>query len=74
MIKSFISEREKHRYYNSLSEEQKYDAFNDILFESEHVAGGGFGSTAGAHVPWQTSCDHQQGQNKDGRRGGPGVP
>ena len=37
MIKSFISEREKHRYYNSLSEEQKYDAFNDILFESEHV-------------------------------------
>ncbi len=34
MIRTFLSEREKHRCYNSLSEEQKYDAFCDILFES----------------------------------------
>ena len=35
MIKTFFSDREKHRYYNSLSEEQKYDAFCDILFRAE---------------------------------------
>ena len=29
-----FSDREKHRYYNSLSEKQKYNAFRDILFES----------------------------------------
>ena len=52
MIKSFISEREKHRYYNSLSEEQKYDAFNDILFESEHVVFlGGAGVSTESGIP-----------------------
>ena len=42
-MRSFSSDREKHRYYNSLSEEQKYEAFCDILFDSEHVVflGGG---------------------------------
>ena len=29
MIKTFFSDREKHRYYNSLSEKQKYNAFRD---------------------------------------------
>ena len=52
MIKSFISEREKHRYYNSLSEEQKYVAFNDILFESEHVVFlGGAGVSTESGIP-----------------------
>ena len=52
MIKSFIAEREKHRYYNSLSEEQKYDAFNDILFESEHVVFlGGAGVSTESGIP-----------------------
>ena len=36
-MRIFHSEREKHRYYNSLSEAQKYDAFSEILFESESV-------------------------------------
>ncbi|MBR4763895.1 MAG: NAD-dependent protein deacylase [Lachnospiraceae bacterium] len=36
-MRIFHSEREKHRYYNSLSEEQKYDAFSEILFDSESV-------------------------------------
>ena len=36
-MKSFFSEREKHRYFNSLSEEQKYDALNEILFDSSSV-------------------------------------
>ena len=52
MTKSFISEREKHRYYNSLSEEQKYDAFGDILFESEHVVFlGGAGVSTESGIP-----------------------
>ena len=52
MIRNFISEREKHRYYNSLSEEQKYDAFCDILFESEHVVFlGGAGVSTESGIP-----------------------
>ena len=52
MTKSFISEREKHRYYNSLSEEQKYDAFGNILFESEHVVFlGGAGVSTESGIP-----------------------
>ena len=37
MIRISSQNVKKHRYYNSLSEEQKYDAFCDILFDSEHV-------------------------------------
>ena len=52
MIRNFISEREKHRYYNSLSEEQKYDAFCDILFDSEHVVFlGGAGVSTESGIP-----------------------
>ena len=52
MIKTFFSDREKHRYYNSLSEEQKYDAFCDILFESEHVVFlGGAGVSTESGIP-----------------------
>ncbi len=38
MIRNFISEREKHRYYNSLSEEQKYDEAAQILFDEAPAA------------------------------------
>jgi NAD-dependent deacetylase len=52
MIRNFNSEHEKHRYYNSLSEEQKYDAFCDILFESEHVVFlGGAGVSTESGIP-----------------------
>ena len=48
----FHSEREKHRYYNSLSEEQKYDAFSEILFESESVVFlGGAGVSTESGIP-----------------------
>ena len=52
MVKTFFSDRERHRYYNSLSEEQKYDAFCDILFDSEHVVFlGGAGVSTESGIP-----------------------
>ena len=52
MAKTFFSDRERHRYYNSLSEEQKYDAFCDILFDSEHVVFlGGAGVSTESGIP-----------------------
>ena len=51
-MRSFSSDREKHRYYNSLSEEQKYEAFCDILFDSEHVVFlGGAGVSTESGIP-----------------------
>ena len=51
-MRIFHSEREKHRYYNSLSEEQKYDAFSEILFESESVVFlGGAGVSTESGIP-----------------------
>ena len=51
-MRIFHSEREKHRYYNSLSEAQKYDAFSEILFESESVVFlGGAGVSTESGIP-----------------------
>ena len=51
-MRSFSSDREKHRDYNSLSEEQKYEAFCDILFDSEHVVFlGGAGVSTESGIP-----------------------
>lgn len=51
-MRIFHSEREKHRYYNSLSEEQKYDAFSEILFDSESVVFlGGAGVSTESGIP-----------------------
>lgn len=51
-MKNFASDREKHKYYNSLGEEQKYDAFCDILFDSAHVVFlGGAGVSTESGIP-----------------------
>ena len=51
-MRIFHSEREKHRYYNSLSEAQKYDACSEILFESESVVFlGGAGVSTESGIP-----------------------
>ena len=51
-MRTFSSDREKHRYFNSLSEEQKYEAFCDILFDSEHVVFlGGAGVSTESGIP-----------------------
>ena len=51
-MRTFASDRERHRYYNSLSEEQKYEAFCDILFDSEHVVFlGGAGVSTESGIP-----------------------
>ena len=51
-MKLFHSEREKHKYYNSLSEDQKYDAFSEILFDSETVIFlGGAGVSTESGIP-----------------------
>lgn len=51
-MREFSTEREKHKYYNGLSEEQKYDAFCDILFDSEHVVFlGGAGVSTESGIP-----------------------
>ena len=51
-MKDFASDREKHKYYNSLSEEQKYEAFCDILFDSAYVVFlGGAGVSTESGIP-----------------------
>ena len=51
-MRTFASDRERHRYYNSLSEEQKYEAFCDILFESESIVFlGGAGVSTESGIP-----------------------
>ena len=51
-MRSFASDREKHKYYNSLTAEQKYEAFCDILFESEStVFLGGAGVSTESGIP-----------------------
>lgn len=37
MLKDFRTEKEKHKYYNALSDEQKTDVFSEIVAESEYV-------------------------------------
>ena len=36
MLPDFISQREKEKYFRSLKDEQKIDAFNELVEESEH--------------------------------------
>ena len=51
-MKTFHSDREKYRYYNSLTEEQKYDAFCEILFDSARVVFlGGAGVSTESGIP-----------------------
>lgn len=51
-MRQFHSERDKHKYYNSLSEEQKYDALCEILFDSESVVFlGGAGVSTDSGIP-----------------------
>ena len=51
-MRQFHSERDKHKYYNSLSEEQKYDALCEILFDSESVVFlGGAGVSTESGIP-----------------------
>lgn len=51
-MKVFSSDREKRKYYNGLSEEQKYEAFCDILFDSDHVVFlGGAGVSTESGIP-----------------------
>ncbi len=37
MLPCFSSQREKEKYFRSLNEEQKPDALNEIIEESEHI-------------------------------------
>ena len=51
-MRVFSSDREKRKYYNGLSEEQKYEAFCDILFDSDHVVFlGGAGVSTESGIP-----------------------
>ncbi len=51
-MRTFASDRERHRYYNALSEDQKYEAFCDMLFESEStVFLGGAGVSTESGIP-----------------------
>lgn len=51
-MKAFSSKRGKRRHFGGLSEEQKYEAFCDILFESEHVVFlGGAGVSTESGIP-----------------------
>lgn len=51
-MREFRTEREKHKYYNSLTEEQKYDALNEILTDSRHVVFlGGAGVSTESGIP-----------------------
>ena len=51
-MKEFRTEREKHNFFNRLSEEQKMQAFRDILDEAEHaVFLGGAGVSTESGIP-----------------------
>lgn len=51
-MRTFRSEKEKHRYYRSLTGEQKYDAMNEILADSKHVVFlGGAGVSTESGIP-----------------------
>ena len=52
MIKEFLSQREKEKYFRSLSEEQKADALNEIVDQSEHIVFlGGAGVSTESGIP-----------------------
>lgn len=51
-MKNFRTEKDKHRYYQSLSGEQKYEALNAMISESNHVVFlGGAGVSTGSGIP-----------------------
>lgn len=51
-VREFRNERERHRYYNGLSEEGKYDAMNEILSYSRHIVFlGGAGVSTESGIP-----------------------
>ncbi len=51
-MRSFFSDRDKKKYYRGLSEDQKYEAFSEILFDSEHVVFlGGAGVSTESGIP-----------------------
>ena len=52
MIKEFLSQREKEKYFRSLSEEQKAAALNEIVERSEHIVFlGGAGVSTESGIP-----------------------
>lgn len=51
-MRTFDSRREQHRYFSALTGEQKYAAFRDIIFDSEHVVFlGGAGVSTMSGIP-----------------------
>lgn len=68
---TFRNEREMHRYYNGLSPEQKIDAMNEILADSEHVVFlGGAGVSTESGIPDFRSKNglyHQKKKNRFSR-------
>lgn len=52
MLPDFISQREKEKYFRSLKDEQKIDAFNELVEESEHIVFlGGAGVSTESGIP-----------------------
>ncbi len=52
MLPDFLSQREKEKYFRSLNEEQKLDALNEIIEESEHIVFlGGAGVSTESGIP-----------------------
>ncbi len=43
MLRDFVSQREKQKYFRSLNEEQKVNALNEMIEDAEHIVflGGG---------------------------------
>ena len=52
MLKEFISQKAKEKYFHSLSEQQKADALNNIIDESKHIVFlGGAGVSTESGIP-----------------------
>ncbi|MBE5845958.1 MAG: hypothetical protein E7302_17680 [Butyrivibrio sp.] len=52
MIPEFDSQREKEKYFRSLSPEQKINAFTEMIWESEHIVFlGGAGVSTESGIP-----------------------
>jgi NAD-dependent deacetylase len=52
MLKDFITEKEKHKFFSSLSDERKIEVLNEILTESEYVVFlGGAGVSTESGIP-----------------------
>ena len=67
MIQEFDSQREKEKYFRSLSPEQKINAFTEMIWESEHIVFlGGAGVSTESGIPDFRSKDglHQKAGSK----------